>query len=287
MKSSFKLKFPLLFLFFAIMLTCIFSGYTVDAAPFWLKEGAYAHYEFNGSITLRNITTVWHPSGIYCWECVEVAGYTATLEVTINVSGLVLMGVDDKGKPKWGEWRVQEKFDVNINVETCEAYIGNESVGILPYWMSTDVEEGEPISNFTSYDNLTLSAVIYGVMFSVETPYRVFEGDELWNVATESITLVGAQIHGNLYYEKESGLLISGRFVDNIWFQRAMARTIWGPGNGAQPFNLKETNIQFRPEPPSLVGLVLPYIVTGLAAIAAVGIILVYAIKIRKKNLKR
>jgi len=288
MKSSFlKLRFPLLFLLFALMLSFIFSGYTVDAAPFWLKEGAYAYYELETRhITLRNTTLIFNANGTYGWKCLGVVGYAATLEVTINVSGSIFMGVDEQGTYTWGEWWVEEKYDVNINVETREAYIDDEPIGILPYWMPTDAEMLESIANFTSYDNYTLSAVVYGVTPSVETPYKTFEGDELWHVATDTIPQEGASIGNFLFYEKESGLLISGLFVDNIWFQKTMAKAIIGSEGKTEPFNLKETNVWFTPESPSLFELLLPYIITGVVAVAVVGMALVYATKIRKKTPK-
>lgn len=288
MKSSFlKLKFPLFFLFFTLMFSFVFNGYVVDAAPFWLKEGAYAYYELDTRfVRLQNETLIWYASGIYGWKCLRVVGEAATLEVMINVSGSVRISVDEQGIPTWGEWRVEEKYDVNVNVETRKAYIDDKYIGILSYWIPTDVEKLEPIANFTSYGNQTLSAVVYGVGFSIETPYKTFEGDELWNVCTETIPLVGAQIFGYFFYEKESGLLISGEFIDNVWFEKNMVANIIGPEEG-NPFNLKETNIQFRPESPSLFGLFLPYILVAVAVIAAVGITLIYATKIRKKTPKQ
>jgi len=291
MKLTFpSLNFPLLFLFFTLTLTFILNGCVVDAAPFWLKEGAYAYYEVSADITyyenITHVSQVWGASGTYGWKCLEVAGDSAMLEVTINVSGTVLASVDEQGIPTWREWQVEEKINLSINVENRKAYINGEPVGILPYWMPTDVEEGEPITNFTTYGNHTLSAVVYGGGYPVETPYKTFEGHELRNVLTEGISLPGASIHNFLFYEKESGILISGRFVDNIWIRKAMAKNIWGPGEGAQPFNLKETNIWFTPESPPLLEILSPYIITAAAVIAAIGITLVYATKIRKKTPK-
>lgn len=283
------IRFPLSLLFLSlVVLGFALSGCVVDAVPFWLREGTYAQYEFHTRyITWRNDTLTHNGNGIYGWRCTGIIGYTATLEVMINISGLELVSVDDRGKPTWRERTFEETYEVDVDVETHETCMGGECIGIIPYWMSTDVEEGEPISNFTSYGNLTLSAVVYGVAPSVETPYETFKGDELWLVGTETIQLGDAsQTHSAFYYEKESGLLTKGSFVDNIWYENVGVRSFvpaeGGDALGGLVFELKDTNIQFRPEPPSLLGFLLPYIL--IAAITIVGISLVYIVRIKRKR---
>lgn len=282
-------KSPLFFLFLALLFGLAFSNHVVDAAPFWLRQGVYAYYRFGARrlILLQNDTIINDANGTYGWSCVRITGNTATLEVTINVSGRELIG-----STEYEEWKLEDTYEVDVNVETREAYLDDGHISILSYWMPTNVELGDPIANFSSYGNITLSVpFVASVLPAVDTPYRNFTGDELWFLLTETFSYGGkSQVQQAFFYEKESGLMTKGEFVDPIWHEKVKVKTLHSPDANRQTiggwaFELSQTNIEFTQPPPSLFSLVWPYLLIA-TAIIAVSVTLAYILIMARRKPK-
>jgi hypothetical protein len=253
--------------------------------PFWLKEGAYAYYYFDFSnypLTFSNGTLIWKGNGTYGWKCVGITGNTAILEILCTITGKQ----QNPNETNTTLYDFAANYTISINVETREAFSGNESLGFLPYWIPADVnnlpympEDELPewipklqwrvIENFTSYGDVTTYGLVGGVGTTIETPYKTFAGDKLWSI-------LGAfnSTHGFVcIYEKDSGLWIA-KGTDNFWPK------IMKLSNNIDPV-LRDTNIFSLPEPASPLNILLPYITTTTALLTATASI--YFIKIRKK----
>jgi hypothetical protein len=231
-----------------------------------------------------NGTQIWYGNGTYGWKVLGVAGNNAILEILVSITGKRLDPNETKTKP----YAFAANYTISINVETREAFSGNEYLGFLPYWIPTDVEKlpyiaedrlpdwapkikWKVIENFATYDNITTYGLVGNVSATIETPYKTFKGYELW-------AILGAfdPTHGFTYiYDKDSGLWITNG-VDNFW------RKILKVNNPALELLLKDTNIYSMPESSSLFTFLLPYIITATAIIAAATSI--YFIKVRKKS---
>lgn len=281
---SWSIIFPF-FLILVLMFSLPFIKCSASAAPFWLREGVYACYEFEfNPMDFGNGTLIWYANGTYGWECLGVSGDTAIFEITVNITGRKL-GPEYKKTP----YNFTAKYVINIDIETREAFFGDEYLGILPYWIPADVEklpyideerlpdwmwkkEWKVIENFTSFDNLTTYGLVGNVSREIETPYKTFKGDEL-------LAIVGAfdPLTGFTYiYEKDSGLWITMGLMDNFW------RKVIGAQNKSFNLLLRDTNVHFSPEPTSPITFLLPYIISATAITAATAYI--YFTKIRKKS---
>lgn len=265
------------FLVLTVMFSIVANECYASVAPFWLWEGAYAYYEFEVmTFTFWNHTSLWNAKGTYGWKCLGVTGKTATLQITVNITG-------GKFEPDFGEFRAEPyafagKFEINIDMETREAFIDNEPLGVLPYWIPTDVNKTDVINSLVSLGNRTLLGRVGSVRPDIETSYKTFSGDELLAVANQ----YEPDKAFFFLYEKDSGLMVISSFLDNIWREKI---GIFQEAGSELPYgflHLKDANIEFRPEPTSPLSLLLPYIITATAITSAT--IFIYFIKIRKKS---
>jgi len=277
----------LLFLIISLLLFNVLAArcsHSRAPAPFWLKEGAYAYYYFNFTvISFVNGTAVWNGNSTYGWVCVGLTVNTAMFEVSVNITGKRQGSFEPIPAP----YAFEGKYTVSIDIETREAACGDTYLGFLPYWMTTDVQNlpyinesrlpnwvpklgWQVIENFSSCENLTAYGLVGGVNATWKTPYKDFKGDELRSVlAVYNSTLAFPYV-----YEKDSGLWIS-EGTDNFWQQILETRNLIDPV-------LLDTNIHSLPEQPSLLTILLPYIVAIVIIVAAAATI--YFVKIRKNK---
>jgi len=244
-----------------------------SVAPFWLREGAYAYYEVYGRLEYLNGSTVFSTGGTYGWKCLGVTGQTAVLEVTFNFT---------VREP--AHFEIKAQFEIDIDVETREAFSYGESLGVLPYWIPTDVNKSDVIDSYMSLGNRTLSGTVGGVRPDIETPYKTFSGDESWAVYNQNEadeTFVN-------FHEKDSGIMVVCHDPDNVWREKMGIIDELGPSHDKYKYgflNLKDANVEFMPEPTSLLTLLQPYILA--TTIVAAAIASIYYFKIRKKKLTR
>ena len=257
-------SFPLLFLLLSVMFNIGANECYASVAPFWLREGAYACYEFSSCFECLN-GSEFYARGSYYWKCLGITGKTAVLEVTFNFTG-----------------REPAQFEINIDVETREAFSNGESLGIVPYLIPTDVNKTDVIDDYMSMGNCTYPATVGGVSPNIETPYKTFSGDELWAVHNQ-YEQDQCFVH---FHEKDSGLIVICYELDNVWRQKMGIIHDFGTGDPKYDLGflyLKDANIEFMPEPTSPLTLLQPYIL--IAAIATAATILIYYFKIRKGKL--
>lgn len=278
---------PPFFLVLVLAFASAFIGRVASVAPFWLREGAYTYYEIKfPKVPLHfwNGTAVWG-NATYGWECLGVTGDTAILEIIVNITGRKL----DPNEYKTTPYNFTAKYVIDIDMETREAFFGDEYLGFMPYWIPADIErlpyideerlpdwapkkDWKVIENFTSFDNLTTYGLVGGAWSNFETPYKTFKGDETLTILGAFDPLTGF----SFTYEKDSGLWIGMGLMDNFW------RKVIGVINKSFDGLLRDTNIDFRPEPSSPITSLLPYIITATAITASITSI--YFIKIRKKS---
>jgi hypothetical protein len=255
-------------------------------APFWLREGAYAYYHIDSNpIVFENGTSIWRGNGTYGWKCVGMTGNSAILEVSVNITGRALYPNQTKTAP----YASAETHMISIDVETREAFCGDEYLGFLPYWIPANIQElpfmskdelpdwvpkdieWRYIENFASYENVTTYGLL-GNGSDVETPYKTFKGDQV-------MSILGAfsSVHGFSYlYEKDSGLFIKTAMASDNFLRKVI-----NVKNYIDNFLLEDTNIFSLPQPASPLNILLPYIIIATTLMATTASI--YFIKIRKK----
>lgn len=77
----------------ALLISFVFSSLVVSGfaqssvfVPIWMKEGAYVEYSFDEGLRYPygNKTAVKYESGTYRWECIELTGTIAKLNLTLS-----------------------------------------------------------------------------------------------------------------------------------------------------------------------------------------------------------
>jgi hypothetical protein len=254
--------------------------------PFWLKEGSYAYYYFSSTMLhFLNNTFIWYSNGTYGWKCMGIAGETAALEMFFNITGRRQYPNETTATP----YSFSANYMVKINVETRETTCGDEYLGFLHYWIPAAIEnlpymdpdrlpeyvpkniQWKVIENFTSFGDVMAYGLVANVTPTIKTPYKDFKGDELRAIFGEFNSTEGF----TYMYEKDSGLWVASIGRDNFWYK---VLEFDGTGN----LLLSDTNIHSLPDQPSLLTILLPYIVAIVIIIAATATI--YFVKIRRKK---
>jgi len=248
---------------------------SVVAAPFWLKSGAYAYYDVETRIFhFKNGTSFYSAKGIYGWRCLSVSGSNSSLEVVFQVN------LTEISPPQRVEFK--RTFILTVNLETRESYSGGVFVGFVPFWIDITVQKGENITMSRAY-NQTLKGKVYGAVsqFRIQTPYRNFTGDEIWNVATESVPLEwGGNYIGHYFFEKDSGLLIAGSFRGDLLEKLEIEKYAYPERTWA--FELLDTNIEFREPGTQGTSPFQTLFLYAAAVIATLAITTIIYLKIRK-----
>jgi len=281
MKVRFRtFEYTGLLLVLNLMLYCSIDISSVVAAPFWLKPGTYAYYDVETFFFyFKNGTAFDSAKGIYGWRCLSVGGNSASLEVIFQVN---LTDSWDSVPIKPGTIEYKRTFVLTVNMETRESYADGVFMGFVPFWIETNVQMLQNITMSYAY-NRTLKGTVYGAVpqVRIQTPYRNFTGDEIWNVATESVNLEGGmRYHGMYFFEKDSGILIAGSFWGDLFDKLEIDMYAW---KRQWPFELLDTNIEFREPAGTSPFQTLFLYAAGVTAALAITT-LIYLIKMRRKH---
>jgi len=125
----------------AVLMLFVFSGFVVSGfaqssvfAPIWMKEGAYVEYSFGDGLryTSRDSPAVPYEGGIYRWECVELTGTLAKLNLTLSFN-------EEDGVTRFSA-------EVLVDVSNRSVYsLDGTILGTTQLWLESNPNDGEEV----------------------------------------------------------------------------------------------------------------------------------------------
>lgn len=183
-------------LLFSSWVVCV-SAQSSVFAPIWMKKGAYVEYSFgDGFRFLSNKTAVEYEEGTYRWECIDVAGTLATLNVTLILS-------EETGVTQ---------FSANVLVDTLNRSVfqmNGNPLGTTHLWLESSPADGEEVVLWDLSPDRVVGKIqiLNGV---TETP----QGKQESYYVNGNGTINNNAAFFNMYCDVNTGLMTSG----SLWF---------------------------------------------------------------------
>lgn len=199
----------------------------VSAQPSWLREGVYAVYRFSCAYALKNRTANYielQPigGGYYRWEVVRVDGVLAVLNVTLKVGNImrsILVTINTETMDLIEDGRVWGKAWLWIDLVKLPAPSPDttvvKNITMVMNWLNETVEN----PRVSGVHKTSLKPVETG-LGPIDTSVVMSATTSITCFKTRSWTLISSGFLLNGEYEVKCGLLVDGRYMDDILSQK-------------------------------------------------------------------
>lgn len=219
--------------FFIFLVSILgYSAYRTTATPYWLRPGAYAYYSVDAEAAAGPNLSCRHLYGFYGWECVETRRQEAILTVVFDCIAYA----------RDGQIQISRTFDVDLDLKTGVVSFEGRNIGFWFFWVDTALSHRCNIT-LGDFRNETYHGMVCQSGMQIVTPYGNFSSEDLWGVLIHTRIEEGGLIEkgGLMFYEKKTGLLLAGSFIDPI-LQDVIGLEVMG-GHTANNYELKDTNV--------------------------------------------
>jgi hypothetical protein len=194
-------------LIFSAFGTYVFAQSSVFA-PIWMKKGAYAEYSFDDGVRfLSDNTPVEYENGTYRWECIELTGTLAKLNITLSFT----------------EENSVTQYSAEVLVETLNRSVytmDGTLVGTTNMWLDSNPADDEDVVVWDLPPDMVIAKINHLGGYTL-TPQDAQESYEMDGHGT----IDGNRVFFSAYYDMDTGIMTTGVvFNDGIF--KALSTTL-------------------------------------------------------------